>query len=331
MIRVAVIAPMLRWLGELGRDPAPFLDRADLAWVPSDDPLCPIPLRAGIRLLVEIARAEGPDVPHRVVDGRSGLEIGLIGAAAFSGATLIDGLQRAALAMPLHCTHEIFTVRQGVDAVHVRDGWAMDLGDAEAKHLVQQYVAALIDMVCQTIAAPRPCLARVAMVRHPEAGLDHLRSWLGERLSESSTGLLDIEVAGDVANIPIPAALREAAAQSGQQARPLREGPTLSDDVLTLVTAMLACTPPTLDRVADAAGLSARTLRRRLREEGQCFSGLVEQARARVALRRLREEPNLAMSTIAREIGYADQATLSRAVRRWIGRTPRDVRGTGMR
>lgn len=319
---------MRRWLYEHGRDPAPFLERAGLAWVPQDDPYLPIPLRSVVRLLVEIARAEGPDAPYRMVNGRGGFEIGLIGAAAFSEPTIRDGLHGLARAMPQHCSHEIFVVTDDSEGIHVRDSWATDIGNAEARHLVQQYVAALIEMFCSKITAQLPCVSKVTMAPHPETGLCHLRPWLGDRLEASDGATLDILIDSRTADSPVPSEIREAVLQQLASRTPtaLRQGRSLSDHVVTLATGMLGRTTPSLDDVAAAAGLTKRTLRRRLSEDGNTFSSLVEQARAQVAIRRLREERFLPLNDLARELGYANQATLSRAVRRWTGMSPRDFR-----
>ena len=327
-IRAAAIAPIRRWLTEHGRDPRPFLERAGLAWVPQDDPYLPIPLRFVVGLIVEVSRAEGPDAPHRIVNGRGGFELGLIGAAAFREPTMRDGLHALARAMPQHCTHEIFSVTDELNVIHVRDGWVADIGNAEARHLVQQYVAALIEMFCSTVGAPGPCVSSIAMVPHPETGLRHLRPWLGDRLRASDRSTLDIAIASEAAETPIPSAIREAALQRlpSHPPKDLRPGQDLSDDVIYLAMAMLGHTPPTLDIIAAAAGLSKRTLRRRLGEEGKKFSDLVEKARAETGLRRLREEPSVAFNELSRELGYANHATFSRSVRRWTGMSPRDFR-----
>ena len=327
LIRAAAIAPMRRWLLENGSDPGPLLERAHLAWVPDDEPLLPIPLRAVIRFLLEIARAEGPDAPLRCVDGRGGFEIGLIGSVAFSAQTVREGLHRVARAMPRHCTHEVFTVSSDTRALHVADGWAMKLPDEEERHLVQQYVAALVDMICSVASGPQPCVSRVGMVPHPTAGLTHLRPWLGDRIYETEGRTLEIEISEEVADQPIPADIRDAAINRTEVGLPaLRQGGTLSEDVATLVSSMLSQTTPSLDSVASAAGVSGRTLRRRLNEEGSRFSDILERTRARIALRRLQGKARPALKALARELGYSDQATLTRALRRWTGEAPSKLR-----
>jgi len=79
-----------------------------------------------------------------------------------------------------------------------------------------------------------------------------------------------------------------------------------------------------LAQVAQELGVSRRTLMRRLEQEGTSFSALVDASRRERLLRRLGER-QLTLSMIADDLGYADAAVLSRAVRRWFGISPRSV------
>jgi AraC-like DNA-binding protein len=119
---------------------------------------------------------------------------------------------------------------------------------------------------------------------------------------------------------------KEALASFVPDALPLRQGGLLSDDVSLLVYSMLATTRPTIDQVAAAAGVSRRTLSRKLRNEGESFSSILERTRAQIAIERLRSEPAMSVKDIATELGYSDQATLTRMVKRWTGQTPSSIR-----
>lgn len=329
LIRAAAITPIRRWVTERGEDVGPFLARADLNWAPADNPALPVPLRSVVRLLVEISRAAGPDTPHWIVNGRGGFEIGLIGKAAFRGPTVRDGFARIAHMMPVHCTHELFTVAETGDGLHIRDGWAYNLGDDEALHLVQQYVASLVDMICSVAHPEAPRAERVEMVPHPKAGLGHLRPWLGDSLHPAPYRALDFFVRSDVATQRFPKDVLEHARDAdGETERRIAPGASLADQVSALVAAMLPRTPPDLNRVAAAAGISGRTLRRALWQNGTSFSTVVEQTRAQIAVDRVRNDTDASLGSIATDLGYADQATLSRAVRRWTGQTPRSIRSS---
>jgi AraC-like DNA-binding protein len=78
-------------------------------------------------------------------------------------------------------------------------------------------------------------------------------------------------------------------------------------------------------------GVSARTLQRRLSEEGLTFLGIVARARCDVA-RRMLDDPARKVIDVALDLGYSDQAHFTRAFVRWTGRAPREfqrLRATG--
>ena len=85
--------------------------------------------------------------------------------------------------------------------------------------------------------------------------------------------------------------------------------------------------PPTLDAAARRLGMSPRSLQRRLREEGGAFSERVDDARRRAALRWL-GCPEVSLAEVAYLVGFKEQASLTRAVQRWTGQTPRKLRRT---
>jgi AraC-like DNA-binding protein len=77
----------------------------------------------------------------------------------------------------------------------------------------------------------------------------------------------------------------------------------------------------TAEAIAAALKMSARTLQRRLEEEGHRYSSVLDDVRARVA-KRLLADPSLGLGEIAYRIGFCDLATFSRAFKRWTGVPP---------
>jgi AraC-like DNA-binding protein len=67
--------------------------------------------------------------------------------------------------------------------------------------------------------------------------------------------------------------------------------------------------------------MSARTLQRRLEDEGVRFSLVLDGVRERIAKRLLREEA-VPLTEIAFRLGFSDLATFSRAFKRWTGIPP---------
>jgi AraC-like DNA-binding protein len=78
-------------------------------------------------------------------------------------------------------------------------------------------------------------------------------------------------------------------------------------------------------QVARVAGMSERTLRRRLAEEGVRFSTAVDEERRDRALVLLRDRA-LSLSEIADRLTYANVQSFERAFRRWTGVTPATYR-----
>jgi len=80
-----------------------------------------------------------------------------------------------------------------------------------------------------------------------------------------------------------------------------------------------------LEEVAGALAMSARTLRRKLDSEGTSFRALVEEERKQVALQLLAGS-DMKLDELAIHLGYTDTASFTRAFRRWMGCSPGEYR-----
>ena len=80
-----------------------------------------------------------------------------------------------------------------------------------------------------------------------------------------------------------------------------------------------------LEEIADAINLSARTLQRRLTENGLKFHDLHEQAKFEHAKEKL-QNSQTPIIEIAKSLGYSDAAHFTRAFHRWSGMSPTDFR-----
>ena len=79
---------------------------------------------------------------------------------------------------------------------------------------------------------------------------------------------------------------------------------------------------------AQWLGLSERTLKRRLQDEGTTFSALLAQARSGQA-RALVADGDLPLTQIAERMGFSDLSSFSQAFKRWFGVAPSVLRKTG--
>jgi len=82
-----------------------------------------------------------------------------------------------------------------------------------------------------------------------------------------------------------------------------------------------------LNEACSRLGMSPRTLQRRLGQLGTSFSAELEQARKARALRLVTttERP---LAGVAKELGFADASTFSRAFLRWFARPPGATRAS---
>lgn len=77
--------------------------------------------------------------------------------------------------------------------------------------------------------------------------------------------------------------------------------------------------------VAKALNMTKRTLHRKLQEHGETFGSLLASVRKVLAMGYL-EDDALSVTEIAFLLGYSDASALSRAFRRWFGRSPSEMR-----
>lgn len=83
--------------------------------------------------------------------------------------------------------------------------------------------------------------------------------------------------------------------------------------------------PPSVRAVAASLNFSERTLRRRLLESDLSYTRLLDNERMRRAIALLTER-RLSLPSVAEEAGFTDARSLRRAIKRWTGRTPTQIR-----
>lgn len=101
-------------------------------------------------------------------------------------------------------------------------------------------------------------------------------------------------------------------------------------DLLPIHTERLvrASLPSRLLTVSDAAmllGISTRSLQRRLAAAGTGFEAITDAVRSDLALAYLRDS-RLTVAQIAETLQFSESGAFSRAVRRWHGLTPREIK-----
>jgi AraC-like DNA-binding protein len=121
--------------------------------------------------------------------------------------------------------------------------------------------------------------------------------------------------------------LREVALDYMRAHFPAPEQP-LDEQVRGLITQSLGSSPIDIAAVARRLQIHPRTLQRRLAAAGTTFDQVQDGVRRETAYR-LITTTDLPFSQVTAMVGLTEQSALTRAVRRWFGKSPRDLRRAG--
>lgn len=134
-----------------------------------------------------------------------------------------------------------------------------------------------------------------------------------------------MEIAGRQVFRPSPFAnpvLFDAASRRYEQAAEwMKAGKTRLGFSYFYLTSELDKSPPTLDRMAASFGMSERTLRRKLVEQGMSFRDLLDLVRKDLCNLYFMENTR-SLGEIALLLGYSDLSAFTRAYKNWTGTPP---------
>jgi AraC-like DNA-binding protein len=321
LIRSAALIPMIRWLRVNGRPVRERLRAADLGYLSEGAPERPVPLLSAFDFFRSAGALEGPDIGTRVVAPNSLADLGNLGRLILGAGTPREALQRAAGALPRYCTHELLSLHRIPGGICVRAGWSLILDDA-TMHLTQQFTASLIQALCAATerhgAAPRSVRIRP----HPVFGLEHLRPLFGSTLGAATEATLDIDLDDDVLDARLLVGEPGIAATPSQYWAILKGDGSFRHSARLVLEAMAEDPPISIERLARSADMSNRSLQRVLTSEGTSFRRLSDEVRRAMAMGALRADRGT-LSSVAADLGYTAQSSLSRAVRRWTGAPPK--------
>ena len=121
--------------------------------------------------------------------------------------------------------------------------------------------------------------------------------------------------------IQISESLRERLGQQWRYAKKDNEQLALKYQVQRAITALLPTGECHLEMVAQILSLHPRNLQIKLKERNQSFGSILQTTRQRLACEHL-QRSDIDMTTLAMNLGYAEQAVFSRAFKKWTGKNP---------
>ncbi|CUR46934.1 AraC family transcriptional regulator [Alloalcanivorax xenomutans] len=109
-----------------------------------------------------------------------------------------------------------------------------------------------------------------------------------------------------------------------------RDETSCSERIRRLLRRHLSSGLPTLEEVGSVLGMTPQTVRRRLRDEGQCYQGLKDNLRCDAAIEYL-SRPDLNLVDVASKLGFSELSTFHRAFKKWTGLPPGEYRYTRLK
>jgi AraC-like DNA-binding protein len=195
---------------------------------------------------------------------------------------------------------------------------------ARASRFTTEYAIGLTVSLSRALGASRSDPLEARFSHAPPAYADDYERILGlpVRFDAGEDGVLFPRAMLETSNPSADAGLRQLLERyaADQMTRILAHAP-LAERIRAHVRAALPSGDLTADAVATRLGMSSRTLRRRLDEEGTSYQALLDEVRAGLARRYLGEERR-GVDEVAFLLGFSDPSAFTKAFRRWTGRTP---------
>jgi len=319
---------------ERGVDLDQILARSRLKAADLDDPALELDASQELCVVGNLTRAcKQPGLGLEVGMRYNFASYGLWGLGLISSATAGDAMALALRFLPL--TFAFCHISGGLDGeMFTLNFEAPDVEPAVRRFLVERDVAAASRLM-KEVLGPEFALSRFTLQHTVDQGPGWLEDLLqiGGRMSgvrpefgaprnslSAESKLLALRL--PQAN-PVTEAMCARACEELMERRRARLG--TSEYLRQYLSAAPVNMTPDLPQVARALGLSDRTLKRRLQDEGISYRVLLAEVRGRQANQLLADD-TLSLTQIAERMGFSDLSSFSQAYKRWFGVAPSDGR-----
>jgi AraC-like DNA-binding protein len=324
--RASSLLPFVHFLNDIGAPTDAILGQARIPPDLLEDPEALVPLSLGYRFLELAARRTGaPDLGVVVADRASPLEFGAFGAALRSAASIGEYLLAGIGRVNEFTSGERFWLQD--EGAVLRLCQFLPGPHGLGRSVADAYTLALTIGTLQRSAAhwqPR----ELGLLAGTESGIGRDR-FDGETKVVTGQSWSSLVVERALLREPLAngGTLRAAPGASLSEAPPPMPAGFVAG-IEQLVQALLPGGYPDLRLVSEVAGMSPRTLQRRLAERGLSYSTIVSRCRTTLAMRWLGLS-DLRVTDIAARLGYTDASNFSRAFRARLGVSPQAFREGG--
>lgn len=327
LVRVASLLPLVIFLRKIG---APWQDLLESSGIPtavSEEPDAFVPLNSVNRLVERVACSlDLPDLGARVAAETSAFCLAYLGPALRRAVTVYDYLQIGAQLIGQVASGERFwmTLEKDMVRFHHQAAGRPCGGRIHA----DMYCMAVTVRALREALGPSWCPAAMDLVATDFRTLGELDVFgdsslrLGQPHSSFTMPLAALQQ-----QMPVRREQDRVADAHVMQLEP--ELPQrLVEDLEAIVGSLLAAGAAgslRFNLVAESAGMSARTLQRRLEDCGATYSDVVHRTRVRLASDWLRHT-RMPIREISTLLGYNEPANFTRAFRRTTGVPPQQFR-----
>ena len=317
-------------LDEMGKDPTVILSKVGLTPEAARDPAVRLEVRTQIKLL-DLAAEEMQDewLGFNLARSFDLREIGLVYYVIASSDQLADALRNAERYSQINNegVRLRFSMQDGT-AVIALDYVNVDR-DAD-RHQIEFWLVTLV-RICRQVTNGRLTPLRLKTKHFRNRTPPEFRTFFGVDI-EFGANADEIWFPQPIALLPVVGRderLNELLRRYAEEAlaRKPRERLTVRSKAEDVLSKLLPHGRATASEVARRLGMSPRTLSRNLAEEGTSFAEILDELRAALAKRYLRDE-TLPVTEIAWLLGYREVSSLTHAFKRWTGMTPRRYRSS---
>lgn len=329
MIRAASLRGFAELVNGLGGDADALLARFGIAGEVLDLDGGLIPITANDLVLDAAANELGcPDLGLRLAHAQDLSVLGPLAVAIEASSTVAEALRHASQYMFVHSPALSVGVEadpygsRGVVALTYRK----DLHESPYSPQAMELGLGLFQRVALMLVGSPSGLRSVEVPHQPLSPVRRYTGFFGTDVRFGRpTGALRVERhVLDMRFATADEAIRRLAVEylGAHYADPGRE---VSTRVRRALSGILGSAPAVLPAVARLLSVHPRTLQRQLAGEGTTFEAVLDEVR-RDAAHRYLTTTGLPLGQVAALVGFSEQSTLSHAVRRWYGASPREVR-----
>lgn len=322
--RTSAFAPFVGFLHMIGSPTDRLLRQAHIPATVLNDPEGLVPLFPVYRFMELAARQEHIEDLGMVVGQRSSaFELGAFGQALQGASTVYEYLQTGIrLIGGLSRGTRLWLSTEGN---FLRVNQYLTGPPGIGRCVADVYTLVVTLSMLRRFIGPTWSPGEIRLLAGDEALLGD-QQFLGDTSIISGQSHSSFTISRSLMILPVSRSGTEVAQANG--ALPVADKPMPADfmnSIEQLIVSLVADGYPTIQTAAEAAGMSSRTLQRRLAEAGITYTNLVTVNRIRLA-RNWLTVSDIPIAEIAATLGYTDASNFARAFRRQAGMSPEAYR-----